>query len=296
MRIGFVVNDVATEQPEFTTTRLAMAAIARGHEAWLLGVGDFSHDPTGCVAARARTASGRHRDGTAFLADVQGDDATETRLKVDDLDVLMMRNDPSEDVTDRPWAVTSGVLFGQLARGTRRARGERSVQPRQRTEQDVLPALSRVRAAADAHLPRPGHDHGVRRRRRRASGAQAAAGLGWCAASSSCRTRSPRTSTRSSRRSRATATSSRRSTCPGADDGDVRIFVLNGEAMEQRRALRRVPADQRRRRTCGPTCTSAAKRSRSRSPTRCSSSCAWSVRSSSPTGCSSSDSTSWAPS
>ena len=115
MRIGFVVNDVATEHPEFTTTRLAMAAIARGHEAWLLGVGDFSHDPGGCVAARARTATGRHRDVTAFLADVQGDDGTESRIQVDDLDVLMMRNDPSEDVTDRPWAVTAGVLFGQLA-------------------------------------------------------------------------------------------------------------------------------------------------------------------------------------
>src|SRR4051812_20755238 len=115
MRIGFVVNDVATEQPGFTTTRLAMAAIKRGHEAWLLGVGDFSHDPSGCVAAQARTSSGRHRDGPAFLADVQGDDGTETRLRVDDLDVLMMRNDPSEDVVDRPWAVTSGVLFGQLA-------------------------------------------------------------------------------------------------------------------------------------------------------------------------------------
>jgi glutathione synthase len=34
--------------------------------------------------------------------------------------VLMMRNDPAEDMTERPWAVTSGVLFAQLsvARGT----------------------------------------------------------------------------------------------------------------------------------------------------------------------------------
>jgi glutathione synthase len=115
MRIGFVVNDVDTEQPEFTTTRLAMAAIDRGHEAWLLGVGDFSHDPDGCVAAQARTAAGRHREGAAFLADLQGEDGTTARLDVDELDVLMMRNDPSEDVVDRPWAATSGVLFGQLA-------------------------------------------------------------------------------------------------------------------------------------------------------------------------------------
>jgi glutathione synthase len=35
------------------------------------------------------------------------------------LDVLLLRNDPSTDVNDRPWAASSGVLFGQLvaARG-----------------------------------------------------------------------------------------------------------------------------------------------------------------------------------
>ena len=37
------------------------------------------------------------------------------RLVLDELDVLMMRNDPAEDASERPWAVTSGVLFGQLA-------------------------------------------------------------------------------------------------------------------------------------------------------------------------------------
>ena len=34
MRIGFVVNDVATEQKGYSTTRLAMTAINQGHEAW----------------------------------------------------------------------------------------------------------------------------------------------------------------------------------------------------------------------------------------------------------------------
>jgi hypothetical protein len=37
MKIGFVVNDVRTEEPGYTTTRLAMAAINRGHEAWVIG-------------------------------------------------------------------------------------------------------------------------------------------------------------------------------------------------------------------------------------------------------------------
>ena len=32
LRIGFVVNDVATEQDNYTTIRLARRALARGHE------------------------------------------------------------------------------------------------------------------------------------------------------------------------------------------------------------------------------------------------------------------------
>jgi glutathione synthase len=120
MKIGFVVNSVATEHPEYTTTRLAMEATRRGHETWLLGVDDFSHRPDGSVAAHARTArTKKPKSLETFLTSVQEDDPGDA-LSVDELDVLFMRNDPAEDVVERPWAVTSGFLFGQLAvtRGT----------------------------------------------------------------------------------------------------------------------------------------------------------------------------------
>ena len=41
MKVGFVVNDIATEADAYTTTRLAMAAVNRDHEAWLIGAGDI---------------------------------------------------------------------------------------------------------------------------------------------------------------------------------------------------------------------------------------------------------------
>jgi glutathione synthase len=44
MKIGFAVNDVGTEKPGYTTVRLAMAAINRGHSAFLIGAGDFAYD------------------------------------------------------------------------------------------------------------------------------------------------------------------------------------------------------------------------------------------------------------
>jgi glutathione synthase len=121
MKIGFVVNSVATELPGYTTTRLALAAAKRGHETWLMGVDDFSHRVDGSVAARAWAASGtKDKSEVEFLERVQAADRSDDPICVDDLDVLMMRNDPAVDAVERPWAVTSGILFGQLSvtRGT----------------------------------------------------------------------------------------------------------------------------------------------------------------------------------
>lgn len=121
MKIGFVVNSVDTEEPTYTTTRLALAAQRRGHETWLIGVDDFTHRADGTVAAHARgTKAKTHKSLAAFLERVQDEGTGNETILVDDLDVVVMRNDPAEDIVDRPWAVTSGVLFGQLSvsRGT----------------------------------------------------------------------------------------------------------------------------------------------------------------------------------
>ncbi len=56
MRIGFVVNDIQTEEAGYTTTRLAMAALEMGHEAWVMGVADFAVDTDEHL--RARGANG----------------------------------------------------------------------------------------------------------------------------------------------------------------------------------------------------------------------------------------------
>jgi glutathione synthase len=115
MRIGFVVNSVATEQPVYTTVRLALAAHRRGHEVWLIGVDDFAHRADGTVAAHAHgTPIKKPRSLQSFLNSVQSDEGNEL-VSVSDLDVVVMRNDPADDMVDRPWAVTSGVLFGQLS-------------------------------------------------------------------------------------------------------------------------------------------------------------------------------------
>ena len=117
MRIGFVVNDVKTEEPGFTTIRLATAAVNQGHTAWLMGVGDLTYDAgeTVCAQATSVVKKAKYKDSAAFLSELHGKNAVKERITVDDLDVLMLRNVPSDDVIARPWASTVATEFGRVA-------------------------------------------------------------------------------------------------------------------------------------------------------------------------------------
>jgi glutathione synthase len=116
VRIGFVVNDIMTEQRGYTTTRLGMTAINLGHEAWVMGVGDLAYDPDENIRARARSASAKkYASLDMYLKDLQGRKAKVERITVDDLDILLLRNDPAEDAVRRPWAQSAGTVFGRIA-------------------------------------------------------------------------------------------------------------------------------------------------------------------------------------
>jgi glutathione synthase len=115
MKLGFVVNNIQSEQSGYTTTLLAMAAVNLGHESWTMAVGDFVYAPDGSIQAFARSVSGKAYDSPeAFLGELQGERGRKERITVDDLDVLLLRNDPSTE-GERTWAQTPGILFGQLA-------------------------------------------------------------------------------------------------------------------------------------------------------------------------------------
>ncbi len=118
MKIGLVCNDFATEEASYTTTRLGLSALEMGHEPWLIGVGDFANDPDGSVRAWARAAPRKtYRTTKTYLADLQSDKAKIERISVDELDVLLLRNDPAADLGKRPWAQSAGLVFGQRAAG-----------------------------------------------------------------------------------------------------------------------------------------------------------------------------------
>ncbi|MDE0043395.1 MAG: glutathione synthase [Candidatus Poribacteria bacterium] len=116
MKIGFVINDIKTEEAGFTTMRLGMQATNMGHEAWIIPTGDFAYDPDEYIRARARKAPrGNYKSHETYFADLQSKRAVVERITVDDLDVLMLRNNPSDDAVSRPWAQSAGVIFGRVA-------------------------------------------------------------------------------------------------------------------------------------------------------------------------------------
>jgi glutathione synthase len=115
MKIGFVVNDIATEKPTYSTTRLALAATRMGHESWFMGVGDFAYEPDGTLTAHAQAGGPRqYKSLERYLGDIQGSGGVDEQVRLGDLDAVLLRNDPADDAVDRAWAVTAGVAFGQL--------------------------------------------------------------------------------------------------------------------------------------------------------------------------------------
>lgn len=113
MRIAFFVNDVSTDIPEYTTTRLARSACQRGHEVWYVGAGDVEFGPEGSLGAHGRRAVFEDDDDlTSFFERVQETESTE--LPLEEMDAVMLRNDSIEDLHDRSWAFPTGILFGRI--------------------------------------------------------------------------------------------------------------------------------------------------------------------------------------
>ncbi len=116
MKIGFAVNQMLKEEVNFTTTGLALKAKEMGHDVYYVGMSDFAYTQDERMGIHARRAPDMNYSGSneLFLDTVKN----EPKVLVDssELDVLFLRNDPSNDAKNRPWAQNAGVVFGQLAK------------------------------------------------------------------------------------------------------------------------------------------------------------------------------------
>ena len=121
MKLAFLVNDVMTEKDDYATIRLARRATEMGHEAALVSIVDLSYEADETVTGLAVSPrKSDHADDAALLADLQDSGNEPQRVSLTDVDVLMLRMDPADELPARPWAHGSSLLFAQLAaaRGT----------------------------------------------------------------------------------------------------------------------------------------------------------------------------------
>lgn len=117
MRIGITVNNINTESEGYTTTQLAMTAIGRGHTVWYINVGDFALRPDDYVYAHAYAIpQRRYRSHSKFLENLRDKNKQkQSEINMNDLDVLLLRNDTNQDAVTRPWAQMAAINFASLA-------------------------------------------------------------------------------------------------------------------------------------------------------------------------------------
>ena len=116
MKIGFFINNVKTEEVGYSTTRLSMYANNRGHDIFYITPEDFALDPDDEVRARAiRPPKRKYKTRESYLKDLQSNKAGKERIDVGELDILLLRNDPSTEPSSRSWAQQAGILFARVA-------------------------------------------------------------------------------------------------------------------------------------------------------------------------------------
>lgn len=116
MRIAFFVNSIKDEYPHFATTVLALSALSRGHDVCYVTPGDFvlRDDDTLHVSVLNLPKKSFQKVETLHKA-LQSDESKREMIDITELDILMLRNDPSQDAETHPWAAHAGPMFGRLA-------------------------------------------------------------------------------------------------------------------------------------------------------------------------------------
>ena len=83
-----------------------------GHEVWVMSTGNLAYNPDDTIGAFARTVPPGRYTSKRFLDVFKSEKAINQWITLDDLDVLLLRSNPS---VQRAWAQSAGIHFGRLA-------------------------------------------------------------------------------------------------------------------------------------------------------------------------------------
>lgn len=115
MKICFVVNSVESEKSG-TTAFIMHEARKRKHQVYVMGVGDFNYtnEQELTVIATSLPKNADPKTAKDFIEILHSDKAKQEKIIAKDLDVLFIRNNPTEEESGREWAEHSGVAFGRM--------------------------------------------------------------------------------------------------------------------------------------------------------------------------------------
>jgi len=115
MLIAFFVNDMEREFAGYTTTVLAFEAASRGHRICYVTPSDFVLNPDDSLRVHGRfPPKKKYKDRPEFFEALIEKSKVEV-VDMAEVDVLMLRNDPSIDAQANAWAMDVGILFGREA-------------------------------------------------------------------------------------------------------------------------------------------------------------------------------------
>jgi glutathione synthase len=115
MKLGIVLNDIYNETLPSTSINIVIKALQMGHELFITDVGGLAYDPNDTIHANVIALHKQSfKDAKSCLDYITSAKVHKDRITVEELDILLLRNDPAADF-DKPWAQHAGLMFGQLA-------------------------------------------------------------------------------------------------------------------------------------------------------------------------------------
>tara|TARA_Y100000815_G_scaffold190273_1_gene173703 strand:- start:368 stop:1426 length:1059 start_codon:yes stop_codon:yes gene_type:complete len=115
MKICFVISDIETE-PCGTSVVLLKKAYERGNDVYVMNVGGFNfvHGAPLNLHCKKIPKSLKYNNVEEFFEQVKGDTIPYTTENSAELDVLFLRNNPTEESDDRHWAEHSAIAFARM--------------------------------------------------------------------------------------------------------------------------------------------------------------------------------------
>src|SRR5690554_4578739 len=115
MKICFVISDIKTESCG-TTVVILKKAHERGHDVYVMSVGDFVFHSDDDISLRCKKTptSIKSESVEEFWEQVQDDKLKEKLVHSKEMDILFLRNNPTEETSDRHWAEHSGIAFARM--------------------------------------------------------------------------------------------------------------------------------------------------------------------------------------